>query len=99
MTTSEVNAKRLNLFNGEFATELVAATRNRLRHPRVIAVGRSAKGGAFQVVTAPLQAPADFAAAVAEVDSRQALQWTAAQHDAVDGEKVGEEFSRSPFLY
>lgn len=65
---------------------------------RIIAIGRSAAGQPFQVTTA-VAPPADFAAAVAAVDSRLPVQWTAAQHDAIDNEVIGAEFSRTPFLY
>ena len=66
----------------------------RKRH-RIIAIGRSANGQPFQVIAPPV----DFAEAVAEVDSRPLVQWTAAQHYAIDNEVIGEEFSRTPFLY
>jgi hypothetical protein len=62
---------------------------------RIIAIGRSANGQPFQVTTTP----ADFAEAVADVDSRPVAQWTVAQHDAIDNEVIGAEFSRTPFLY
>lgn len=70
MTTSEINAQRLDLHNGTDATLLVAATRWRLlaqeQQRRIVAIGRCVNGGAF-TVTAPVQPPADFAEAVAEV--------------------------------
>lgn len=69
----------------------------RKRH-RIIAIGRSAHGQPFQM-TAAIAPPDDFYKAVAEVDSRSIAQWTTAQHDEVDGEMIGEEFSRIPFLY
>lgn len=100
MTTSEINTTRNHLFRGEFATELVAAVRERLqaqprrKRPRIIAIGRSANGQPFQVT-----APADFAEAVAEVDNRTPSRWTAAQHDEIDGEHVGEDVARQPWLY
>lgn len=62
---------------------------------RIIAIGRSANGQPFQVIAPPV----DFADAVAEVDSRSIAQWTTVRHDAVDNEVIGEEFSRTPFLY
>lgn len=99
MTTSEINTTRDHLFRGEFATELVAATRERMntqprrKRPRIIAIGRSAHGQPFQVT-----APIDFAEAVAEVDARPTTPvWL--DHDAIDSEVIGEEFSRTPFLY
>lgn len=100
MTTAEINGNRLDLFRGEFATLVVSTTRERLRaqQQRIIAIGRSVNGGAF-MVTAPVAPPADFAEAVAEVDSRQPVAWTAAQHDDVDAEKIGEDIGRQPFLY
>lgn len=101
MTTAEINAQRNHLFRGEFATELVAAVRERLqaqprrKRPRIVAIGRSVAGQSFQVTVPPI----DFAEAVAEVDSRTPVQWTAAQHDEIDGEHVGEDVARQPWLY
>ncbi len=65
------------------------------RKRRIIAIGRSVAGQPF-VVTTP---PADFAAAVDEVMSRPPVRWSAAQHDEIDGEHVGEEVARQPFFY
>lgn len=96
MTTSEINATRLDIFSGGGTTALVATIRERLqRRSRIIAIGRSVAGQPF-VVTAP---PADFAAAVDEVMSRPPAAWTAAQHAEIDGEHVGEEVARQPFFY
>lgn len=101
MTTSEINTTRNHLFRGEFATELVAAIHERLnaqprrKRPRIIAIGRSVAGQSFQV-TAP---PDDFVAAIDEVMSRPPVAWTAAQHDEIDGEHVGEDVARQPWLY
>lgn len=97
MTTSEINANRLDLFRGEYATLVVSTTRERLcaQRRRIVAIGRCINGGAF-TVTAPVAPPADFAEAVAEVDSRTPVcEWL--NHDEIDGEKVGEEIGRRPF--
>lgn len=100
MTTTEINAQRNHLFRGEFATELVVAIHERLnaqprrKRPRVIAIGRSAHGQPFQVT-----APADFAEAVAEVDSRTPSRWTEAQHDEVDNEVIGAEIQQAPWQW
>ena len=59
---------------------------------RLVSIGRSVRGSAF-VVTAP----ADFAESVAEVLRRPAT--VALNHDAIDGEHIGEDVSRQPFLY
>jgi len=55
------------LFRGQAATLLVEMARSYIQpRRRIIAVGRCVNGGAFQV-TAPVQPPADFAQAIAEV--------------------------------
>lgn len=100
MTTTEINTTRNHLFRGEFATELVAATRERLnaqprrKRPRIITIGRSAHDQPFQVT-----APTDFAEAVAEVDSHPPVQWTAAQQDEVDDEIIGAEIQQTPWQW
>lgn len=106
MTTTEINTTRLHLFNGEFATEVVAATRERLQAQprRVIAIGRSENGQPFRVIAPaqrPVQAPADFAEAVAEVDSRRVtpVQISAEALAEIEDEVIGEDFSRKPWLY
>lgn len=104
MTTSEINATRLDLYNGNEATLLVAATRWRLlaqeQQRRVIAIGRCVNGGAFKV-TAPVAPPADFAEAVAAYDGRR--QHTVRLSDEalaeIENEKIGEDVGRQPFLY
>ena len=102
MTTNEINATRLYLHNGEKATLLVAATRWRLlaqeqQRQRIVAIGRCVNGGAFKV-TAPVAPPADLAEAVAEVDSQPPVcEWR--DHDAIDGECIGEEIGRQPFQW
>lgn len=64
---------------------------------RVIAVGRCRNGGAF-TVTAPVQPPADFADAIAEVLTPDRVPTVRNMADCED-EKIGEEFSTRPFLY
>lgn len=68
------------------------------KRPRIIAIGRSVNGQPFQVIAA-VAPPADFAAAVAAVDSRLPVQWTAAQHDAIDNEVIGAEICQTPWKW
>lgn len=66
------------------------------KRPRIIAIGRSVHGQPFQVI-AP---PADFAAAAAEViGHRNTIHFSAETLAEFENEKIGEEFSRTPFLY
>lgn len=102
MTTNEINTTRLDLHNGEKATLLVAATRWRLlaqeqQRQRIVAIGRCVNGGAFKV-TAPIAPPADFAEAVAEVDSRQhSVRLSDEALAEIENEHVGAEIGRRPF--
>ena len=101
MINPEINARRLDTIRGPVATELVAIPRNRLRlRKRVIAIGRSVAGSGFVVTTggaATVQPPADFAEAVAEVDSKPVQPWPAAAHDEIDNEQVGAEIAAAPY--
>jgi hypothetical protein len=103
MNTAEINTQRLHTIRGPVATALVAITRNRLRnYPRVIAIGRSVAGSGFVIATggiATVQAPVDFAEAVAEVDSKPIAQWSPAVHDDIKNEQVGAEIATQPWLY
>lgn len=103
MTTNEINTSRLHTIRGPVATALVAITRNRLRNrPRLVAIGRSVAGSGFVVTTggaATAPAPADFAEAVAEVDSKPVQAWPAVVHDDIENERVGAEIATQPWLY
>lgn len=85
------------LFRGQAATLLVEIARRYIRPRRIIAVGRCVNGGAFKV-TAPVQPPADFAAAVAEVLTPDRVPTVRNMADCED-EIIGEEFSTRPFLW
>ncbi len=101
MTTPDINAQRLDILTGPVATELVAITRNHLRRRRLVAIGRSVAGRGFVVTTggaATVQAPADFAEAVAEVDSKPAQTWPAAEYMPLSDEP-GYSESLTPYFY
>ena len=102
MNTTEINTQRLHTIRGPVATALVAITRNRLRkRPRVIAIG-TGTGRGFVITTggiATTQAPADFAEAVAEVDSKPVQMWPVAVHDEIDNEQVGAEIAAQPWKW
>lgn len=98
--TELINRTRLDLSNGPDATRLVATIAERKRgqsrkRPRIIAVGRSAHGQPFQVI-----APVDFAEAAAEViGHRGTVNFSDETLAEFENEKIGEEFSRYPFLH
>ena len=102
MTTNEINATRLATVRGPVATALVAITRNRSRRrPRVIAIG-TGTGRGFVITTGGIatpQAPADFAEAVAEVDSKPTQAWPSVVHDDIDNEQVGAEIAVQPWKW
>lgn len=83
---------------GPVATMLVQAVRTKLQaqpRRRIIAVGRCVNGGAFQV-TAPVQPPADFAAAVAEVLTPDRVPTVRNMADCED-EIIGAELCTAPY--
>ncbi len=101
--TEQVNSARLDLFSGPTATRLVATIAEQLRADkrRLVAIGAGA-GRSFVIATggiATVQAPADFAEAVAEVDSKPVQTWPVAVHDEIDNEQVGAEIAAQPWLY
>jgi len=102
MNTAEINTSRLDTIRGPVATELVAVARNRLRRrPCVIAIG-TGTGRGFVITTggiATTQAPADFAEAVAEVDSKPTQAWPSVVHDDIDNEQVGAEIAVQPWKW
>jgi hypothetical protein len=49
--------------------------------------------------TATTQAPADFAEAVAEVDSKPTQAWSSAVHDDIENERVGAEIAAQPWKW
>lgn len=100
MTTNEINANRLDLFRGEYATLVVSTTRERLcaQRRRIVAIGRCINGGAF-TVTAPVAPPADFAEAVAEFDGRRqhSVRLSDEALAEIENEQIGAEIGRRPF--
>ena len=66
MTTAKIHTTRLRLSRGPATTTLVASVRDRLREQqrrRIIDIGRSVSGGAFQVtapIASPMRPPADW---------------------------------------
>lgn len=87
MTTAEINANRLDIVNGPLAALIVELAK------RYIKVRRKRK-----VTTAPVQPPADFAAAVAEVTA-PGHKPTVARMDGCNDEIIGDEFSRQPWAW
>lgn len=86
------------LFRGQSATLLVEMARRYLPpRKRIIAIGRCERGGAFTVTTQP-EPPVDFADAIDEVLRPDRAQTVRNMADCED-ERIGEEFSRQPFLY
>ena len=83
------------LFRGQAATLLVEIARRYIKPRRIIAVGRCRNGGAFRV-TAPVQPPADFAAAVAEVLTPDRVP-TVARMDDCEDEIIGAELCTAPY--
>jgi len=86
---------------GPVATMLVQAVRTKLQaqpRRRIIAVGRCVNGGAFKV-TAPVQPPADFEQAIDEVLTPDRVQTVTMNHDVIENEIIGDEFSRQPWAW
>lgn len=101
MTTAKINATRLRLSRGHSAAVLVASLRERLREQqrqRVVAIGRSVNGGAFQV-TAPVASDPAVERWVAEGSQTCGCRWTGNYSSVEPAEKIGEDISRHPFLY
>ena len=84
MTTAEINANRLDIVNAPLAALIVELAK------RYIKVRRKRK-----VTTAP----ADFAAAVAEVLTPDRVQTVTMNHDVIENEIIGDEFSRQPWAW
>lgn len=101
MTTAKNYTTRLRLSRSPATAALVASVRDRLREQqrqRVIAIGRSVSGGAFQV-TAPVASDPAVERWVAEGSQTCGCRWTGDYSSVEPAEKIGEDISRHPFLY
>jgi len=88
MNTTDINAKQMNLVRGQFATLLVEAFQ-RYAPPRRRLVG----------IVINATAPADFAAAVAEVLAPGHVASVPPLPASVEDERIGEEIGCCPFLW
>jgi len=99
MTSINIDIPDGELFRGQAATLLVEFARRYIKpRRRIIAVGRCVNGGAFKV-TAPVQPPADFEQAIDEVLTPDRVQTVTMNHDVIENEIIGDEFSRQPWAW